>query len=54
MKLAAAEQQLDVLGIGNAIVDVLAFAEPSLIAELDLAPGTVSYTHLTLPTKRIV
>ena len=42
MKLAAAEQQLDVLGIGNAIVDVLAFAEPSLIAELDLAPGTMT------------
>ena len=42
------EATLDVVGVGNAIVDVLAEVDDHFIYEHDLA--TVSYTHLTLPT----
>ena len=42
----------DISAIGNALVDTVFKVEHSLITELGLE--TVSYTHLTLPTKRIV
>ena len=42
----------DISALGNALVDTVFKVEHSLIAELGLE--TVSYTHLTLPTKRIV
>ena len=32
----------DVLGIGNAIVDILAYAEDDLVAELELARGAMT------------
>ena len=45
---------------GNALLHYLRWA-PSVVVvavmagfSADLAPATVSYTHLTLPTKRIV
>ncbi len=34
--------RIDVLGLGNAIVDVVAYAEDALIDELDLARGTMT------------
>ena len=57
------EATLDVVGVGNAIVDVLAEVDDHFIYEHDLARGSmtlidraraVSYTHLTLPTNREV
>ena len=40
------------MGDAGAVKDVEAISTGSL--SLDIALGTVSYTHLTLPTKRIV
>ena len=53
------ESNLDVVGVGNAIVDVLAPVGESFIVEHRLDKGrmaliAVSYTHLTLPTNREV
>ena len=53
---------LDVVGIGNAIVDVLVQTDDAFIAEHGLQKGgmalideqPVSYTHLTLPTIPLV
>jgi sugar/nucleoside kinase (ribokinase family) len=43
MDLAARDAKpIDVLGIGNAIVDVLAYADDALIAELQLARGAMT------------
>ena len=60
----------DVVGIGNAIVDVFAICDDDFLARNSMAKGvmtlvdheaasalytrTVSYTHLTLPTNREV
>ena len=41
---------LDVLTVGNAIVDIFARCDDAFLADRDIGKGTVSYTHLTLPT----
>ena len=41
---ATLEQRSVTLGVNNRIIEI----------EIPQTPGTVSYTHLTLPTKRIV
>ena len=49
-------KQFDVLGIGNAIMDIIAPVPDQLLADHNIEKGgmtlidAVSYTHLTLPT----
>ena len=52
-------KKVDLIGLGNAIVDIIVNIEDEFLEINNLDKGsmnliTVSYTHLTLPTKRIV
>ena len=42
------------LGVGGGIIIVPALYYSFTVLDFDIATRTVSYTHLTLPTKRIV
>ena len=45
----------DLVGIGNALVDIEVQVDDAFIDEVSVTKGgTVSYTHLTLPTNREV
>ena len=42
------------LGLTALVAVILLFSAGSTLVKLSETPGAVSYTHLTLPTKRIV
>ena len=50
-----AKPSLPLLEIENGLIEVLlAEIRPTGLGKIELSIGPVSYTHLTLPTKRIV
>ena len=51
------KKDIDLIGLGNAIVDIIVNVDDEFLEVNNLKKGSmnpVSYTHLTLPTKRIV
>ena len=48
----AESAELDVLGIGNALVDVLSHASDETVTSLGLVKGTMSLIDVTLPIRR--